>query len=48
MSVGVWAGVATAVSMLAFVLVVFWACSPRRRTSFEQTAALALEEDKQP
>ena len=45
MTVGVWAGVATALSMGAFILVVIWAMSPRRRAAFEQTAALPLEED---
>jgi cytochrome c oxidase cbb3-type subunit IV len=38
-------GVATALAMLAFLSVVAWAWSRRRRDSFEAAARLPLEED---
>jgi cytochrome c oxidase cbb3-type subunit 4 len=38
-------GVATALAMLAFLAVVAWAWSRRRRDSFDAAARLPLEED---
>jgi cytochrome c oxidase cbb3-type subunit IV len=38
-------GVATALAMLAFLSVVAWAWSRRRRDSFDAAARLPLEED---
>jgi cytochrome c oxidase cbb3-type subunit 4 len=38
-------GVATALAMLAFISVVAWAWSRRRRDSFDAAARLPLEED---
>jgi cytochrome c oxidase cbb3-type subunit IV len=39
------AGIATAMSMLAFGAVVAWSFSGRRRADFESAARLPLEED---
>jgi len=39
------AGITTLFSMLAFVGVVAWSFSRRRRTDFESAARLPLEED---
>jgi cytochrome c oxidase cbb3-type subunit 4 len=39
------AGVSTLVSMLAFVGVIVWCYSGRRRTEYDQAARLPLEED---
>jgi cytochrome c oxidase cbb3-type subunit 4 len=38
-------GVATVLAMLAFLSVVIWAWSRRRRNSFDAAARLPLEED---
>jgi cytochrome c oxidase cbb3-type subunit 4 len=38
-------GIATALAMLAFLSVVVWAWSQRRRDSFDAAARLPLEED---
>jgi len=38
-------GVATVLAMLAFLFVVVWAWSRRRRDSFDAAARLPLEED---
>jgi cytochrome c oxidase cbb3-type subunit 4 len=41
-------GIATALALLAFVGVVLWAYSRRRRESFRSAALLPLEEDDGP
>jgi cytochrome c oxidase cbb3-type subunit IV len=38
-------GILTAVLLVLFVAVVFWAYSPRRKTSFDRAARTALEDD---
>ncbi len=48
MNVGTMSGIATAVSMLAFVLATAWAMNSRRRKDFERVQMLPLEEDVQP
>jgi len=47
MSTGVLGGIATIVSMVAFLGTVVWAMNSRRRKDFERTAQLPLEEDGQ-
>jgi cbb3-type cytochrome oxidase subunit 3 len=42
------AGISTLLSMLAFVGVVLWSMSRRRRTDFAAAALLPLEEDAAP
>ena len=39
------AGISTLISMLAFVGVVLWSWSSRRKNEFDKTAQLPLEED---
>ena len=39
------AGISTLITMLAFVAVVAWSYSQRRRADFEAAARLPLEED---
>ena len=39
------AGISTLISMLAFLAVVAWSYSGRRRSDFEAAARLPLEED---
>jgi cytochrome c oxidase cbb3-type subunit 4 len=46
-SSGFVSGVLTAVLLLAFIGVVAWAWSSRRREQFEAAARLPLEEDKE-
>jgi cytochrome c oxidase cbb3-type subunit 4 len=41
-------GVITAVLMLAFIGIVLWAWSSRRRSAFDAAARLPLEEDSAP
>ena len=48
MNIGIVCGIATAVSMVAFLAAVIWAMNSRRRADFDRTALLPLEEDVQP
>jgi cytochrome c oxidase cbb3-type subunit 4 len=45
MDIGVFRGLLTAVLMLLFIGVVFWAYSRRRKDDFDQAARLPLDED---
>jgi cbb3-type cytochrome oxidase subunit 3 len=47
MNIGLVGGIATIVSMAAFLASVIWAMNARRRKDFERTALLPLEEDGQ-
>jgi cytochrome c oxidase cbb3-type subunit 4 len=47
MSSGLLSGLFTVVLLLAFIGIVFWAWSARRREKFEAAARLPLEEDDQ-
>jgi cbb3-type cytochrome oxidase subunit 3 len=47
MNIGLVGGIATIVSMVAFLAAVVWAMNGRRRRDFERTAQLPLEEDGQ-
>lgn len=48
MSWGTAAGVATLIAMIAFVGIVLWAWSSRRRARFDEAARLALDpEDRE-
>ncbi len=42
------AGISTLLSMIAFLGVVAWSYSRRRRSSFDAAARLPLEEDERP
>jgi cytochrome c oxidase cbb3-type subunit 4 len=48
MNIGLVGGIATAISMVAFLAAVIWEMNSRRRTDFERAARLPLEEDGQP
>ena len=48
MNVGVISGVATALSLVAFVVTTIWALSARRRDEFKRMQDLPLEEDVAP
>lgn len=45
MDIGTFRGVMTALLMAAFIGLVIWAYSRRRKADFEEAAALPLEED---
>jgi cytochrome c oxidase cbb3-type subunit 4 len=45
MSPGLAGGIGTIVAMVAFLAVVAWACSGRRKADFEAAARLPLEDD---
>ena len=48
MDIGVFRGIVTAVLMLAFIGLVFWAYSHRRREEFDAAAQLPLDDDEMP
>lgn len=48
MDIGTVSGIATALSMIAFVVSAVWALSVRRRKDFERMEMLPLEEDIAP
>ncbi len=48
MDVGTVSGIATALSLVAFVVTTIWAFSARRRPDFDRAQALPLEEDAKP
>ncbi len=48
MDMGTFRGVITAVLMVLFVALVFWAYSRRRRADFEAAARLPLGDDRNP
>ncbi len=45
MDMNLFRGVMTAVWMLIFIAVVWWAYSPRRKAGYEKAARLALEDE---
>lgn len=45
MDAGLIGGIATAISLVAFVVATIWALSARRRPDFERVQSLPLEED---
>ena len=45
MDIGIFRGLLTAVLMLLFIALVFWAYSRRRREDFEAAARLPLDSD---
>jgi len=47
MDINVFRGVVTAVLMVLFIALVFWAFSKRRREDFEEAARLPLDENEQ-
>jgi cytochrome c oxidase cbb3-type subunit 4 len=47
MDIGTVRGLITLVLMLAFIALVFWAYSKRRKADFEELARMPLEDDPQ-
>jgi cytochrome c oxidase cbb3-type subunit 4 len=47
-NLAVFRGITTAVAMLAFVAVVLWAWSGRRKQSFDEAAKMALDDQEEP
>jgi cytochrome c oxidase cbb3-type subunit 4 len=45
MDIGTFRGVMTAILMLLFIALVFWAYSKRRNRDFDEAARLPLDED---
>lgn len=45
MDAGIWRGIFTAVMLLLFIGICFWAFSSRRKADFDEAAQLPLEAD---
>jgi len=45
---GTWRGVFTALMLLLFVGIVFWAYSSKRKKDFDEASRLPLESDQRP
>jgi cytochrome c oxidase cbb3-type subunit 4 len=48
MDIGIFRGVITAVLMVLFIALVFWAYSRRRQREFDEAAQLPLDDDRAP
>jgi cytochrome c oxidase cbb3-type subunit IV len=45
LDLGIFRGILTAILLVLFLALVFWAFSPKRKNAFERAARAALEDD---
>jgi cytochrome c oxidase cbb3-type subunit IV len=48
MDFGLWQGIYTVVTLVAFVWIVAWAFSSKRKKDFDEASRLPLEDDSKP